>query len=177
MNIYLTKMTKTLLRQFFMGFTNDPNIYSDMDRFSAYIYREADVDARWERQQQLGRIHLAVMLGEEPIGEILFKDIRNTEAAFSIHMKNDRVKNHGYGTRAEILAMDYAFHVLGLKTVFADAIHKNKRSQHVLQKAGFVRTHCDDRFVYYKCEKQTWKPSEAQEAEPTQPDSVPTWLF
>ena len=39
-------------------------------------------------------------------------------------MKNDGVKNHGYGTKAEILALDYAFHTLELKTVFADAIHK-----------------------------------------------------
>ena len=51
------------------------------------------------------------------------------EATFSIRMKNDGVKNHGYGTKAEILALDYAFHTLELKTVFADAIHKNKRTQ------------------------------------------------
>lgn len=157
-------MTKALSRQFFRGFTNDRDTYMDSGRFSNYVYCEADVDARWERQKQLGRIHLAVMLEEEPIGEILFKNIHSGEATFSIHMKNDHFKNRGCGTKAEMLALDYAFHTLQLNTVFADAIHKNKRSQHVLEKVGFLRTHEDDRYVYYKCEKESWKPAKAQKA-------------
>ena len=156
MSVYLVNMTKELLRQFFQGFTSDPDICSNMDRFSEYVYCESAVDARWERQKQLDRIHLAVMLGEEPIGEIIFKDITGGEATISIHMKNDVVKNRGYGTKAEILALDYAFHTLELKTVFADAIHKNKRSQHVLEKVGFQETHSDEQFVYYRCDKETW---------------------
>lgn len=174
MDIYLVIMTKELLRQFFQGFTNDPDICSNMDRFSEYVYCESAVDARWERQKQLDRIHLAVMLGEEPIGEIIFKDRTGGEATFSIHMKNDGVKNHGYGSKAEILALDYAFHTLELKTVFADAIHKNKRSQHVLEKVGFVKTHRDEQFVYYRCDKETWKPSEAGKPKPTQTDAMPS---
>ena len=55
----------------------------------------------------------------------------------SIHMKNNSVKNRGFGTQAEILALEYAFGSLGMETVFADAVHKNKRSQHVLEKVGF----------------------------------------
>ena len=60
MNIYLVKMTKPLQPQFFQGFTNDPDIYMDMGLFSEYSYCEADADAHWEKQQKLGRIHLAV---------------------------------------------------------------------------------------------------------------------
>lgn len=162
MNIYLDNMTKPLSRQFFQGFHNDPDSFMDYDRVSDYVYCEETVDERWERQRQLGRIHLAVMLEEEPIGEILFKDINNEIATFSIHIKSDQYKNRGFGTIAEILALDYAFHTLGLKTVYADAIHKNKRSQHVLEKAGFLRTHCDDRFVYYRCNKDCWQPSQPE---------------
>ena len=100
MNIYLCKITKSLLRQFFQGFSNDPDLFLDM--------------------------------------------------------KNDAVKNRGYGTQAEILALDYAFQDLKLQTVFADAIHKNIRSQHVLEKVGFRETHCNDQFVYYRCDKDSW---------------------
>lgn len=156
MCIYLCIMTKSLLRQFFQGFTNDPDIFSDMSRFSDYVYCEADIDARWERQRQLGRIHLAVMVEKEPIGEVILKDIRAGTAVLSIHMKNDGVKNLGYGTRAEILALAYAFRVLNLDTVLADVIHKNKRSQHVLEKVGFVKTHSDEQFLYYRCDRTAW---------------------
>lgn len=126
MNIYLCKMTKKLHRQFFQDFTNDPDICSDMDHFSKYIYCEADVDARWERQKKLNRIHLSIMLGQEPIGEIILKDLDAEKGTLSIHMKNDAFKNHGYGTRAEFLALDYAFYTLDLQTVFADVIHKKQ---------------------------------------------------
>ena len=170
MDINLVIMTKMLSRQFFQDFHNDPDIFMECDRFSDYSYCEEAVDARWERQKQLGRIHLAVMLADEPIGEILFKDIHDGAATFSIHMKNDRFKNRGYGTQAEILALDHAFLSLHLKTVFADAIHKNKRSQHVLEKVGFARTHCNDRLVYHRCDRDTWKPPEPQKVEAFQND-------
>ena len=162
MNIYLCKMTKKLHRQFFQDFTNDPDICSDMDYFSKYIYCEADVDARWERQKKLNRIHLSIMLGQEPIGEIILKDLDAEKGTLSIHMKNDAFKNHGYGTRAEFLALDYAFYTLGLQTVLADVIHKNRRSQHVLEKVGFRKTHSDEQFVYYRFDKETWSRQDHQ---------------
>ena len=64
------------------------------------------MDARWERQKKLNRIHLAIMLGQEPIGEIILKDLDAEKGTLSIHMKNDAFKNHGYGTRAEFLVLD-----------------------------------------------------------------------
>ena len=158
MNIYLVKMTKPLQRQFFWGFSNDPDIYLDMSRFAEYSYCEADSDAHWEKQQKLGRIHMAVMLDQMPIGEVILKEI-NTETGqctLSIHMQNDSFKNRGYGTQAEMLTLEYAFTVLNMETVFADAIHKNKRSQHVLEKVGFQITGSDEQFVYYRCDKEAW---------------------
>lgn len=156
MDVGLCKMTKQLMRQFLNGFTNDQELFEDMSQFSEYCYSEATADARWQRQRKLGRIHLAVMLNGNPIGEVILKNIQNNTATLSIHMKNNSVKNRGFGTQAEILTLDYAFGALKIQTVFADAIHKNKRSQHVLEKVGFHKTHCDDHFVYYRCDRATW---------------------
>ena len=83
------------------------------------------------------------------------KKPENGTATLSIHTRNDLVKNRGYGTQAEILTMEYAFEALGVQTVFADA-HKNKRSQHVLEKVGFRRTHQDNHSVYYRCDRESW---------------------
>ena len=71
----------------------------------------------------------------------------------SIHLQNDRVKNLGYGTRAERLAVEYAFDRLGLKAVLADALIGNTRSQHVLEKAGFDRIGEDAGFRYYRIDR------------------------
>lgn len=160
MNIRLCKMTKPLARAYFREFRNDPDLFMDMGRFSEYEYDPKKVDAYVERYRRLGRIHLAILLDQEPIGELILKNVdrENRCCTLGICMKNDTVKNRGYGTRAEILALEYAFTQLGMETVYADAIHKNTRSQHVLQKAGFNETHRDEAFVYYRCDRSTWKP-------------------
>ena len=111
MNICLCKMTKELCRCYFKDFVNDPNVYEDLSQFRAYEYSDSHVDEYWQKQQSLDRSHLAIMLDEKPIGEIIFKRIdRNARTCtLSIHLQNDNVKNQGYGTRAEILALDFAF--------------------------------------------------------------------
>ncbi len=153
-------MTKELHHRFFQGFENDPDIYSDMNRYSEYTYCEEDADNRWERQQKPGRVHLAVMLEQDPIGEVILKEIdeKNRNCTLSIHLKNDSVKNRGFGTLAEKLTLRFAFESLSMETVYADAIQKNKRSQHVLEKAGFQKTHSDKEFIYYRCDKDNWVP-------------------
>lgn len=159
MNIRLCKMTKELARQYYKLFEMDPDMFMDMSKFQPYIYSEERCDATVERYQQLGRVYLAVMLDKEPIGEVILKNIdkEKKHCTLGIHMRNDSVKNKGYGTQAEILALQYAFHELGMVTVFADAILKNARSQHVLKKVGFIETHQDETFHYYRCDKANWK--------------------
>ena len=44
-----------------------------------------------------------------------------------------------------------------MEIVYADAIHKNRRSQHVMEKVGFCKIGVDDQFIYYQCEKRRWK--------------------
>ena len=126
---------------------------------TSYVYCQERSDARVERYQSLGRVFLAVILEDDPIGEVVFKNIDSDRkhCALGISLVSDAYKNKGIGTWAEILALDYAFRAMGMQTVFADSILRNTRSQHVLKKAGFQETSRDDTFVYYRCDEEDWK--------------------
>lgn len=102
------------------------------------------------------------MLQDAPIGQVILKNIDEAIRSYtmSIHLQNDRVKNRGYGTQAEVLELQYAFHEMQMDTVYADTIKKNQRSQHVLEKVGFRMTHQDDGFIYYRCDRDSWTPPE-----------------
>lgn len=76
---------------------------------------------------------------------------------------NDSVKNKGYGSAAERLALAYAFENLGMESVLADSVLKNTRSQHVLEKVGFVLIGVDDTFKYYRCDKNAFKNAHNEE--------------
>lgn len=157
-NICLRNMTKELCRAYHQQFAFDPDLFMDMSRFTEYRYTQEHADAHWQRQRDLNRVHLAILRRDKIIGEIVIKNIDREKkcCTFGIHLTNDTVKNKGYGTKAEILMLQYAFHEMGMNTVYADAILKNTRSQHVLTKVGFLETHADDKFRYYRCEKATW---------------------
>ena len=157
--ISLRVMTRELCHALFQGWENDPDIYMDMGRFTAYQYAEAAVDRYFDAKQEPSRVLLAIMKDGMPIGEIQLKQIdrERKECTLSIHMQNDAVKGKGYGTRAEQLAVQYAFDVLGMDAVNADTILKNKRSQHVLEKVGFQYMKEENGFRYYRVERQQLK--------------------
>lgn len=159
MNIRLCKMTRELCQAYHQQFTYDPDLFPDMARFTTYVYSPEHADAHWQRQYDLNRVHLAIVIDDTVIGEIVLKNIDREKkcCTLGIHMVNDSVKNKGYGTRAEILTLQYAFGELEMDTVYADAILKNARSQHVLKKVGFIETHQDETFHYYRCDKVSWK--------------------
>ena len=52
----------------------------------------------------MGRVFLAVMLDDEPIGEVILKsiDCEKKHCTLGICMRSDAYKNKGYGTEAEI---------------------------------------------------------------------------
>ena len=81
-------------------------------------------------------------------------DTKKRECGMGIHLRDDSVKEKGYGTQAERLILQYAFEELGMIAVNADAVLKNTRSQHVLEKVGFQYVREDDVFKYYRCEKK-----------------------
>lgn len=97
-----------------------------------------------------------MLLASDVIGELSLKhiDFEKKECELSIHLQNDAVKNKGYGSAAERLALVYAFENLGMESVLADSVLKNTRSQHVLEKVGFVQIGADDTFKYYRCDKR-----------------------
>lgn len=107
------------------------------------------------QKNELSRIIFAIMLDGKPIGELQLKqiDLEKAECTLSIHMQNDAVKDKGYGTQAEQLAVKYAFDELGMVAVNADTIMKNTRSQHVLEKVGFHLIGEDGTFKYYRIER------------------------
>lgn len=154
--IELCKMTNELCRVYYRGFVPDPVLYMDEEKCVPYIFSEEKCDATVERHARLGRIYMAVMLEGCPIGELIFKNIdrEGHVCTLSIHLQNNSVKNKGYGTQAERIGLRYAFCDMDMKTVYADALHKNSRSKHVLEKVGFVKTHQDGLFQYYRCDRQ-----------------------
>ena len=156
--ISLIPMTKELCRQYYRDFEADPSIYMDMTCFRAYEYSDERADAYYKRQIEKNRVFLAVIFCKNPVGEIIFKDIdrEKKECTLSIHLQNDKYKNRGIGTQAEKLALSYAFSVLGMDAVNADAVLKNKRSQHVLEKIGFQFVNEEGIFRYYRIEKANY---------------------
>ena len=158
MNIYLAEMNEDLAHKYFKGYIVDPALFIDTQEYKPYVYQQEKVNETLSRYRELGRVYLAVMLDDQPIGEIVFKNIdhSNKHCTLGISLQCDDVKNKGYGTLAEFLALEYAFNEMGMITVFADAIIKNTRSQHVLKKVGFRETHHDDSFIYYRCDKTSW---------------------
>lgn len=162
MNIRLSLMTKSGMQEFFRGFAWDPDTFEDRSPDSPYSYDPQQADAFFEKHNRPDRVHFAVMLGDEVIGDMYLKHIdrEHGSCTLSIHMQNDSVKNRGYGTAAEILAVQYAFGELGLNTVFADALKKNLRSRHVLEKVGFAAIGEDERLCYYRLDKGNWSPLE-----------------
>lgn len=155
-NIYLCTMTRELCHEFFKGFENDHDIFTDMNIFSEYKYDKEAVDRYFDSKQATNRVLLAIMRDDIIIGEIQLKNIDHSkkECTMSIHMQNDAVKGHGYGTYAERLALRYAFEDLGMAAVNADVITKNTRSSHVLEKIGFEYIKEENGFKYYRYERK-----------------------
>ncbi len=151
----LQLMTRELCHRLFRDWTNDESVYADMSSFRPFVYDEEAVNRYFDSRQDPSRIMFALMLSDEPIGEVQLKQIDRgrKECALSIHLQNDTVKNMGYGTKAEKMAVEYAFKELGMVAVNADTIIKNTRSQRVLEKAGFKFVKEEGLFRYYRIER------------------------
>ena len=151
-DISLCIMTRELCHELYKGWENDPAIYMDMGLFTQYKYDETAVNRYFDAKQNPSRVLFAIIKDGRPIGELQLKQIdqESKECTLSIHMQNDTVKGHGYGTFAEQLALQYAFDTLGMVAVNADTIIKNTMSQHVLEKIGFQYVREKDGFKYYR---------------------------
>lgn len=143
MDIRLVPMTREYMHAFFQGLVYDPDIFLDLSLYEKAKqggYSSQTVDALFDRHSgQKDRLSFAVLQGENVIGQVDLKHIDPVAKTceLSIHLQSDGVKNKGYGTRAEQLAIAYAFETLGMDRILADTVTKNTRSQHVLEKLGF----------------------------------------
>lgn len=160
--IQLKPMTRERMHELYRNFVFDPAIFADMELYETAKdrpYNPQKVDALFDmRAQEEGSIAFAVMLDDAVIGEVGLRhfDDETKECELSIHLQNDAVKNRGYGTQAERLAIAYAFDMLGAERIFAESLAKNTRSQHVLEKLGFVCLGEEEGFRQYEL-KQTGK--------------------
>ena len=160
--IDLQPMTRELMHELYRGFSFDPDIFMDMDLYEKnkdYKYNAEKTDALYDmRCAEEGSIAFAVMLNNKVIGEVGLRhaDPDKKECELSVHMQNDSVKNKGYGTQAEILAIEYAFGQLRMEHIYADSLVKNTRSQHIMEKLGFVYQNEEDGFKNYRLDRKDW---------------------
>ena len=148
--VSLKPMTRQMCHEFYKDFQNDPAI----GHYYEYVYTPEIADRYFDNNSVADRKLFAIIVGDKIVGECKLKniDLQKRECSMGIHLQNDVVKEKGYGTQAERLILQYAFEVLGMVAVNADAVLKNTRSQHVLEKVGFCYTHEDETFKYYRCE-------------------------
>jgi len=151
--VSLIPMTRELCHEFYKGFQNDPAI----GHYYEYIYTPEIADQYFDRNSVPDRKLFAILVDGQIIGECKLKDIDpvKRECTLGIHLRDDSVKEKGYGTQAELLILRYAFKELGMTAVNAEAVLKNERSQHVLEKVGFRYICEDDTFKYYRCERSS----------------------
>ena len=152
--IKLVPMTDAMYRSFFLEYENDPDLCRPGQEYARFEFSEEKIARYVQRQRDLKRIPLAIMRGDEIVGEVLIKDIvpRN-RATLGIVLKNARYKDQGIGTQAERLAVRYVFRELDIPTLYADTIRTNTRSQHVLEKVGFTLISEDRDFRYYRIDR------------------------
>ena len=148
-NLTLSPATAELLMAYYQDFRYDPAIF--MGAMPDSPPDPAAMTARYLAKQGTTRRDFLILLDNVPIGEIGLKHIDREarSAEVTIHLQNDSVKGRGYGTRATELLIRHAFVDLGLRTLRANSVLKNRRSQHVLEKLGFRFTHEEDIFRHY----------------------------
>lgn len=152
--ISLQPMTPEMYHAYFKEYQHDLDLFMDPNSYTVYHYHEEQVDRYIQRQIDLKRKAFAIMYGDEMVGELIIKNIEDHRCAtMGIAMKNTRYKDRGFGTKAEQLAISYVFHELDIPILYADTLHSNTRSQHVLEKVGFRFLRQDEYFRYYCVER------------------------
>ena len=154
MEVTLKPMTREMYHSYLKEYESSPELYFDPSKCAPYVYDKVAVDRYVQRQIDLNRKPLAIMLGDEIVGEIVLKNIEDRKCAtMGLCLKGAAYKDRGIGTQAERLAVQYVFYELDIPTLYADSIRPNTRSQHVLEKVGFTLTGEDEKFKYYRIDR------------------------
>ena len=103
--------------------------------------RESQID--WvENMIMTGRVKQFIIVDREkdvPIGCVYFLDMNHEhgKAEYGIFIGEQEYAGRGFGTAAGSLALDYAFHTLGLNKVYLRVLAGNKRAVASYKKLGF----------------------------------------
>ncbi len=145
--VTLQPYSNELCHQYWKEYISDPDMW---DFEYAYDYEKVEKYYQLKTVDKT-RVIFAIFVDDKIIGEIQLKkiDVKNRHATLSIAISNDKYKNRGYGTKAQKLIIDFAFNQLNLEIIYADVVHRNLRSMHVLEKNGFKHTHNDETFSYF----------------------------
>lgn len=132
----------------YQNYISDPLMTHD-----PFHYEKQRVDQYYTlKVQDPTRCFFAIVCDGTTVGEIQLKYIHAIEkhGTLSIIIANDAYKNRGIGTEAIKLMLKHAAESLNFTKVYADAIHRNSRSQHVLESVGFKFIREDDVLKYYE---------------------------
>ena len=143
----LMEYTRDRCHEIFRSYIPDP-----MMTYDPYEYDNKKTDRYFDTKvQETNRLYFAIVVDGNTVGEIQLKriDFEQGHGTLSIVIVNDKYKNKGYGSEAIRQLIEIAKERLGIKTIYADAIHRNIRSQHVLEKIGFEYLKSDDDLRYY----------------------------
>lgn len=162
MNLYLVRMTRSLIHEFFQSFSYDPATIADTEQTPVYKYNKEAVNKYYDKHTAQGKIHFAIMLDDKIIGDIYLKDLdpKLESCDIGVHIVNDQYKGKGYGTQAEKILLSYIFNKHKMKTVYAETLIKNERSAHVLKKVGFIEVSRNDNMIRFACQKCQWNDEE-----------------
>lgn len=153
-HISLVPYTLEKCHEIYKHYSSDP-----MMTDQPYLYDKNMVDLYYrDKATDSTRVFFAISYEGNTIGEIQLKriDTINKCGTLSIILTDDSVKNRGFGTEAERLLIEYAFSRLALETIYADAVLRNARSRHVLEKIGFEHIYDDEILAYYRLEKNRY---------------------
>ena len=150
------------MHEFFKVFSYDPDADADSAQTQVYQYNEETVNKLYDKHIAQGKIHFAIMLDDQVIGDIYLKHLNPALNCcdMGIHIVNDQYKGKGYGTQAERILLNYIFKELKMKTVYAETLIKNERSAHVLKKVGFMEISRNDNMIRFACENSRWNDAE-----------------
>jgi RimJ/RimL family protein N-acetyltransferase len=149
--ISLVSYTRERCHALFRAYEADP-----MMTETPFLYDEQKINAYFAAKTgDPARRIFAIEHQGAVIGELQLKRIEaeNKTCTMSIVLANDAVKNKGFGTEAEKLAIRYAFGELRMNAVYADTTARNTRSKHVLEKLGFHHTHDENGMCFFVLHK------------------------
>ena len=160
--IELRIFTEEEYHSFFKRYQSDPM----MDP-SPFHYNREQISRSYEYNHGGFRdhyVHLGIFLGNDPIGSFQLKrmDPEKKQCEFGIILRDDSVKNRGFGSEAIRCGIKLAEIKYGIKTICGDTMGRNKRMIHVFEKLGFTLSEIipaafempdgtkEDRYIYTK---------------------------